>query len=112
MMRYVENRRRWVVGALTGWKLLVGSISQESFHADAGGCAQMHADRNRLNVLSVVVIGHPFNVLNMLRAGFLEKLCENAFAHDLRKTGHAIASHVASSSLTTTRWSASISWVC
>ncbi|MGD0102752.1 MAG: GxxExxY protein [Rhodopila sp.] len=47
----------------------------------------MHADEIRLNELSGRVIGCAFAVLNTLGAGFLEKVYENALAHELRKTG-------------------------
>ena len=47
----------------------------------------MHADEMRLNELSGRVIGCAFNVPNTLGAGFLEKVYENALAHELRKTG-------------------------
>jgi len=47
----------------------------------------MHADEIRLNELSGRVIGCAFIVLNTLGAGFLEKVYENALAHESRKTG-------------------------
>ena len=50
-----------------------------------------HADRIGLNELSGVVIGCAFTVLNTLGAGFLEKVYENALAHDLRKAGLTVA---------------------
>ena len=50
----------------------------------------MHADGTRLNDLSGVVIGCAFTVLNTLGAGFLEKVYENALAHELRKAGLAV----------------------
>ena len=49
-----------------------------------------HADENRLNDLSGRVIGCAFIVLNALGAGFLEKVYENALAHELRKAGLAV----------------------
>ena len=51
----------------------------------------MHADENRLNELSRGVIGCAFTVLNTLGVGFLEKVYENALAHELRKAGLAVA---------------------
>jgi GxxExxY protein len=45
----------------------------------------MHADK--VNELSRDVIGRAFVVLNALGAGFLEKVYENALAHELRKSG-------------------------
>lgn len=50
----------------------------------------MHADEARLNELSGKVIGCAFTVLNGLGAGFLEKVYENALAHELRKAGLAV----------------------
>ena len=49
----------------------------------------MNADerRRRLNHLSERVIGCAFTVSNVLGAGFLEKVYENALAHELRKAG-------------------------
>ena len=47
----------------------------------------MHADEGRLNELSGTVIGCAFAVINTLGAGFLEKVYENALAHELRKAG-------------------------
>jgi GxxExxY protein len=47
----------------------------------------MHADGIWLNELSGRVIGCAFNVSNTLGAGFLEKVYENALAHELRKAG-------------------------
>src|SRR5271169_413135 len=58
------------------------------------GCRRMdakHADRIRLNELSGVVIGCAFTVLNTLGAGFLEKVYENALAHELRQAGLGVA---------------------
>ncbi len=49
-----------------------------------------HADRDRLNGLSGHVIGCAFTVLNTLGVGFLEKVYENALAHELRAAGLAV----------------------
>ncbi len=51
----------------------------------------MHADSDRLNDLSGRVIGCAFTVLNTLGAGFLEKVYENALAHELAAAGLSIA---------------------
>ena len=51
----------------------------------------MHTDTNRLNELSETVLGCAFTVLNTLGVGFLEKVYENALAHELRKRGLAVA---------------------
>ena len=52
---------------------------------------QMHADEAGVNRLSERVIGCAFQVLNSLGAGFLEKVYENAVAHELRKSGLTVA---------------------
>ena len=43
--------------------------------------------QEELNAISEKVIGCAFKVLNTLGAGFLEKVYENALAHELRKAG-------------------------
>jgi GxxExxY protein len=43
-----------------------------------------HADGERLNDLSGRIIGCAFTVLNTLGTGFLEKIYENALAHQVR----------------------------
>ena len=50
----------------------------------------MHADKIALNRVSERIIGCAFTVLNTLGAGFLEKVYENALAHELRKAGLAV----------------------
>jgi GxxExxY protein len=55
-----------------------------------GGC-YIIPDENRLNDLSGRVIGCAFTVLNTLGVGFLEKVYENALAHELRKAGLTVA---------------------
>jgi GxxExxY protein len=45
----------------------------------------MKEDENALNVLTEKIIGCVFTVSNVLGAGFLEKVYENALAHELRK---------------------------
>ena len=55
----------------------------------------MHADGDRLNELSGRVIGCAFTVLNTLGAGFLEKVYENALAHELRSAGLKVAQQTA-----------------
>src|ERR1700722_291561 len=47
----------------------------------------MHADEGGANRLSELVIGCAFRVINTLGSGFLEKVYENALAHELRKAG-------------------------
>jgi GxxExxY protein len=44
-------------------------------------------ERDEINSLSRKVIGCAFNVLNTLGSGFLEKVYENALAHEMRKQG-------------------------
>lgn len=51
----------------------------------------MHADQERLNDPSGRAIGCVFRVINTLGAGFLEKVYENALAHERRKCGLAVA---------------------
>ena len=50
----------------------------------------MHTDAHRLNELTERVIGCAYRVANVLGCGFLEKVYENALAHELRKNGLAI----------------------
>jgi GxxExxY protein len=50
----------------------------------------MNADASRLNALTETIIGCEFRVANVLGVGFLEKVYENALAHELRKTGLAV----------------------
>lgn len=51
----------------------------------------MHTDEAGVNRLSESVIGCAFRVINTLGVGFLEKVYENALAHELRKAGLAVA---------------------
>jgi GxxExxY protein len=51
----------------------------------------MHADEAGVNRLSERVIGCVFQVIDTLGTGFLEKVYENALAHELRKAGLAVA---------------------
>lgn len=44
-------------------------------------------DENELNLLSEKVIGCAYTVANALGCGFLEKVYENALAHEIRKLG-------------------------
>jgi GxxExxY protein len=53
-------------------------------------CTQMHADDIRTNALSERIIGCAFRVLNTLGTGFLEKVHENALAHELRRAGLSV----------------------
>ncbi len=47
----------------------------------------MNANSDRVNALSQRIIGCALTVSNTLGAGFLEKVYENALAHELRKNG-------------------------
>ena len=47
----------------------------------------MHADEDKTNQVTQAVIGAAFRVGNTLGCGFLEKVYENALAHELRKMG-------------------------
>jgi GxxExxY protein len=51
------------------------------------GRAPMHADETELNRLSTLTVGCALVVANTLGPGFLEKIYENALAHELRKAG-------------------------
>jgi GxxExxY protein len=50
----------------------------------------MHTD-NDINRLGDTIIGRAFIVQNALGCGFLEKVYENALAHELRKVGLVVA---------------------
>ena len=50
----------------------------------------MHTDEAGVNGLSERIIGCAFQVINTLGAGFLEKVYENALAHQLRKSGLSV----------------------
>jgi GxxExxY protein len=51
----------------------------------------MNADETVLDHLTDRIIGGALTVSNALGAGFLEKVYENALAHELRKAGLAVA---------------------
>jgi GxxExxY protein len=51
----------------------------------------MHEDDTTLNQISDRIIGCAFSALNTLECGFLEKVYENALAHELRKAGLSVA---------------------
>ena len=51
----------------------------------------MVIDDQRLNAISEWIIGFAFAVSNVLGVGFLEKVYENALAHEIRKAGLAVA---------------------
>ncbi len=55
-------------------------------HREAG----VEAKENELNQLTEQIIGCAFEVSNKLGSGFLEKVYENALAHELRKTGLSV----------------------
>jgi hypothetical protein len=50
----------------------------------------MNADSKSINDLSEIIIGRALVVSNLLGADFLEKVYENALAHELRKAGLAV----------------------
>ena len=50
----------------------------------------MDTDAHGLNQLTELIIGCAYKVSNGLGCGFLEKVYENALAHDLRKAGLSI----------------------
>ena len=49
----------------------------------------MHTDEE-INQVTARIIGSAFKVANGLGCGFLEKVYENALAHELRKTGFEV----------------------
>ena len=51
----------------------------------------MQQDEITLNRISERIIGCAFSVMNTLGCGFLEKVYENALAHELRKAGLGVA---------------------
>jgi hypothetical protein len=61
----------------------------------------MHANTDKLDGFSRIIIGRALFVSNTLRVGFAEKIYENALAKELRKVGlsvtqqHAISVHYA-----------------
>jgi GxxExxY protein len=55
-----------------------------------GRADQSEADGHPLASLSERIIGCSFAVTRVLRPGFLEKVYENALAHELRKAGLAV----------------------
>ena len=54
----------------------------------------MNADRKNLDEISERVIGCAFTVANTLGIGFLEKVYENALAHELTKSGLLVAQQI------------------
>jgi len=50
----------------------------------------MNTDEEGISALTERVIGGAFRVANQLGSGFLEKVYENALAHELRKGGLAV----------------------
>ena len=50
----------------------------------------MNTDEYRLNEITEIIIKCVYRVANTLGNGFLEKVYENALAHDLRKTGFLV----------------------
>ena len=51
---------------------------------------QMNTDAHRWNQITELIIGCAYRVSNELGCGFLEKVYENALAHELRKTGLSV----------------------
>lgn len=72
------------------------------------GCTQMHADAVHLNELSGHAIGCAFTVLDTLGTGYLEKVYQNAMAHDLRQAALAVVAALRSHMMPS--WSAGIAW--
>ena len=59
-------------------------------HTDAHRSDESPFDVLALNRLTEAIIGCAFRVQNTLGAGFLEKVYENALAHELRKLGLSV----------------------
>ena len=55
----------------------------------------MNADSKRLDEISERIIGCAFTVANTLGTGFLEKIYENALAHELTKAGLLVRQQIA-----------------
>jgi GxxExxY protein len=55
-----------------------------------GGKPPMNADGRRLDEITERIIGSAYVVSNSLGSGFLEKVYENALAHELRKSGFLV----------------------
>src|SRR5260370_42645594 len=55
----------------------------------------MNADKKRLDEISEGVIGCSFTAANTLGPGFLEKVYENALAHELTKAGLIVGQQIA-----------------
>ena len=55
---------------------------------------QIHADERRLAELTVAIVGGSFRVPNKLGCGFVEKVCENSMADELREASLAVAQQV------------------
>jgi len=55
----------------------------------------INADEHRLDEITDKVIGCAFVVSNILGAGFVEKVYENALAHELRSAGLSVAQQYA-----------------
>ncbi len=56
-----------------------------------GDLPQMNTDEHGLDAVCETIIGAAFKVSNTLGSGFLEKVYENALAHELRRSGLHVA---------------------
>ncbi len=56
-----------------------------------GDLPQMNTDKHGLEAVCEAIIGAAFRVSNTLGSGFLEKVYENALAHELRAGGFQVA---------------------
>ncbi|HWP39903.1 MAG TPA: GxxExxY protein [Tepidisphaeraceae bacterium] len=52
---------------------------------------QINADQRRFNAITEAIIGCAYHVANELGVGFLEKVCENALALELRTSGWEVS---------------------
>ncbi len=69
-----------------------------------------HADSERPNDLSRLVIRRAFTVLDTLGAEFLAKVYNNALAYELHDSGCRLYGNAASAYTIRTRWPASKAW--
>ncbi len=52
-----------------------------------GALFEKDVERDRINAVTEKIIGCAYKVMNGLGCGFLEKVYENALAHEIRKLG-------------------------
>jgi hypothetical protein len=65
------------------------------------GMQMDEGDARLLQPVTGRIIGRAFGLANMLGHGFIEKVCENALAHEMRKPGFGAGSGESQSFTTT-----------